>query len=147
MLSSNDKFPQHTTPGIYETTVGEYKLHRGPFVLIYWSSDFRDIDFIAEISKSIEKGMYRDTPIFGASIDSVETHRKLIEEVKTIDFPVLSDVSHLLALKLGVLDESGYSGNACFIVDDAANIVASISIKKYAFPHIRKIIDLFNGAL
>jgi peroxiredoxin len=126
MLSINDQFPIHSISGIFNRKISEYNFGKHAVILVYWGSDYRDLSFIEWLSKNIHHNSYNHASFFGASVDSLETHQKLLQEI-TLDFPVLSDLSHMLALKLGILDKLGYSKNSCFLTDKDGKVKLSFA--------------------
>ena len=64
-----------------------------------------------------------DAEILGASVDSLESHRKWAEELGGVNYPLLSDETKTVSRLYGVLDESeGVCMRATFIINPAKDI-------------------------
>jgi len=62
----------------------------------------------------------RDTQILGVSVDSEFVHfqwRARNEDLKTVPFPMLSDIKRVLAQATGALNADGVADRVTFIVD------------------------------
>ena len=97
-------------------------------VLGHWSLFFfypADFTFvcpteIAAFGKLNEEFADRDAQVLGASVDNEFVHfqwRAQHEELKTLPFPMLSDLKRELAEATGVLNADGVADRATFIVD------------------------------
>ncbi len=91
-------------------------------VLFFWPKDFTFVcpTEIAAFGKLNREFADRDTLLYGVSTDSEFVHlawRSTRDELKTLPFPMLSDLKRSLTAELGVLDETGVAQRATYIVD------------------------------
>jgi len=92
-------------------------------VVFFWPKDFTFVcpTEIAAFSKLDKEFKARDAQVLGVSIDSEFVHlawRSTKEELKSLPFPMLSDIKRELSTSLGILDpEAGVSQRATYIVD------------------------------
>ncbi|MGA2344152.1 MAG: peroxiredoxin [Steroidobacteraceae bacterium] len=92
-------------------------------VLFFWPKDFTFVcpTEIAAFGKLNREFHDRGAELFGVSTDSEYVHlawRRDKEELRTLPFPMLSDIKRELAGALGILDpEAGVAQRATFIVD------------------------------
>lgn len=97
--------------------------HKGKWrVVFFWPKDFTFIcpTEIAAFGKLNDEFADRDAQILGASIDNEFVHynwRLQHEDLKTLPFPMLSDLNRELAEAAGVLNADGVADRATFIVD------------------------------
>ena len=92
-------------------------------VVFFWPKDFTFVcpTEIAAFGKLNDEFADRDAVIYGVSIDSEYVHlawRQNHADLKTLPFPMLSDIRRELSTALGVLDQTeGVALRATFIVD------------------------------
>lgn len=91
-------------------------------VIFFYPKDFTFVcpTEIAAFGKLDEEFQDRDTQILGGSIDNEFAHfnwRATHPELKTVPFPMFSDIKHELIRALGVENEGGVADRATFIVD------------------------------
>jgi len=92
-------------------------------VVFFWPKDFTFVcpTEIAAFGKLNGEFADRDAVIYGISIDSEYVHlawRQNHADLKTLPFPMLSDIRRELSTALGVLDQTeGVALRATFIVD------------------------------
>ncbi|MGO4612763.1 peroxiredoxin [Nocardia sp. 2YAB30] len=97
--------------------------HAGKWrVVFFWPKDFTFVcpTEIAAFGKLNEEFADRDTQVLGASVDNEFVHfqwRAQHEDLKTLPFPLLSDLKRELATATGVLNADGVADRATFIVD------------------------------
>src|SRR5437868_9653994 len=110
-------------PGDYFTTITSED-HPGKWrVVFFWPKDFTFVcpTEIAAFGKLNDEFADRDAVIYGVSIDSEYVHlawRQNHADLKTLPFPMLSDIRRELSTALGVLDQTeGVALRATFIVD------------------------------
>src|SRR6266700_3871349 len=110
-------------PGDYFTTISSDD-HEGKWrVVFFWPKDFTFVcpTEIAAFGKLNDEFSDRDAQILGVSIDSEYVHlawRQNHADLKTLPFPMLSDIRRELSTALGVLDQTeGVALRATFIVD------------------------------
>ena len=92
-------------------------------MVFFWPKDFTfvcptEIAAFGRLEKAFQE---RDAQVLGASIDSEFVHlawRTEKEELRTLPFPMLSDIKRQLSMRLGILDaDAGVAQRATFIVD------------------------------
>lgn len=97
--------------------------HAGKWrIVFFWPKDFTFVcpTEIAAFGKLNEEFADRDAQVLGASVDNEFVHfqwRAQHEELKTLPFPMLSDLKRELAAATGVLNADGVADRATFIID------------------------------
>lgn len=91
-------------------------------VVFFWPKDFTFVcpTEIAAFGKLNDEFADRDTQVLGASIDSEFVHfqwRAQNDDLKTIPFPMMSDIKRELVAATGVLNGDGVADRATFIID------------------------------
>ena len=92
-------------------------------VVFFWPKDFTFVcpTEIAEFGRKNREFQDRDTQVLGASIDSEWVHlawRKDHPDLRSLPFPMMSDIKRELSEMLGILDpRAGVSQRATYIVD------------------------------
>ncbi|MCU1491376.1 MAG: alkyl hydroperoxide reductase [Acidimicrobiaceae bacterium] len=137
MLGIGDRFPdfsltalvggdlsavQASSPEDYFGTVDSASYPGKWKVVFFWPKDFTFIcpTEIAEFGRLNGEFADRDTQVLGASVDNEFVHhawRRQHEDLKTIPFPMLSDLKRELVSATGVLNADGVADRATFIVD------------------------------
>lgn len=119
-------------PDDYFTTVTSDD-HPGKWrVIFFWPKDFTFVCpiEIAAFGRLNDEFADRDTQVLGASVDNEFVHfqwRAQHEDLKTLPFPMLSDLKRELAEAAGVLNADGVADRATFIVDPD-NIIQFVSV-------------------
>ena len=90
--------------------------------MFFWPKDFTFVcpTEIAAFGKLNDEFADRDAQVLGASVDNEFVHfqwRAQHEDLKTLPFPMLSDLKRELAQATGVLNADGVADRATFIVD------------------------------
>ena len=130
MLGIGQKFPGFALTGVVsndlanafqpfdnQTAAGKWQ------VIFFWPKDFTFVcpTEIAAFGKLDRAFRERDAQVYGVSIDSEFVHlawRKEQEELRSLPFPMLSDLKRELSGALGILDaEAGVAQRATYIVD------------------------------
>ncbi|MFI6771656.1 peroxiredoxin [Nocardia sp. NPDC050412] len=97
--------------------------HAGKWrIVFFWPKDFTFVcpTEIAAFGKLNEEFADRDAQVLGASVDNEFVHfqwRAQHEDLKTLPFPMLSDLKRELATATGVLNVDGVADRATFIID------------------------------
>ncbi|WP_431970849.1 peroxiredoxin [Nocardia sp. bgisy134] len=97
--------------------------HAGKWrIVFFWPKDFTFVcpTEIAAFGKLNDEFADRDAQVLGASVDNEFVHfqwRAQHEDLKTLPFPILSDLKRELAAATGVLNADGVADRATFIVD------------------------------
>ncbi|MDE2181917.1 MAG: peroxiredoxin [Alphaproteobacteria bacterium] len=130
MLTVGDKFPQFALKGVISsdanTAFADFTQASDGSkwkVVFFWPKDFTFVcpTEIAGFGKLAKDFKDRDAVIYGVSIDSEYVHlawRQSHPDLKTLPFPMLSDIKRELSTALGILDtESGVAKRATFVVD------------------------------
>ena len=92
-------------------------------VVFFWPKDFTFVcpTEIAEFGRKNREFQDRDAQVLGVSIDSEFVHlawRKDHPDLRTLPFPMMSDIKRELSQALGILDpNAGVSQRATYIVD------------------------------
>ncbi|OBH15303.1 peroxiredoxin [Mycolicibacter terrae] len=109
-------------PDDYFTTISSDD-HPGKWrIVFFWPKDFTFVcpTEIAAFGKLNDEFADRDAQVLGASIDNEFVHfqwRAQHEDLKTLPFPMLSDLNRELVEATGVLNADGVADRATFIVD------------------------------
>jgi alkyl hydroperoxide reductase subunit AhpC len=128
MVQVGDKAPDFILKGIFKGVVGDYATqnYRGKWlVLFFYPADFTFIcpTEVTGFSDLAEEFRADNAEILGVSVDSVETHRKWVQELGGVKFPLLSDEDKKISRLYGVLDErEGLALRATFIMSPAADV-------------------------
>ena len=130
MLGINDKFPQFSGKAVVSNDINSAfvdinnKVYEGKWLIVFfWPKDFTFVcpTEIAEFGKLDDQFKDRDAQIIGVSTDSEFVHlawRQQKDELKTLPFPMFSDIKRDLSQNLGVLDiDAGVARRATYIVD------------------------------
>jgi lipoyl-dependent peroxiredoxin subunit C len=97
--------------------------HAGKWrIVFFWPKDFTFVcpTEIAAFGKLNDEFEDRDAQVLGASVDNEFVHfqwRAQHEDLKTLPFPMLSDLKRELATATGVLNADGVADRATFIID------------------------------
>jgi peroxiredoxin 2/4 len=123
MVVIGDKAPNFTLKGIFQGTVSDFTIQSFPgkwLVLFFYPADFT---FICPTEVTgFNKMAFEDAEIIGVSVDSLESHRKWVEELGGIDYPLLSDNEKTVSRAYDVLDEKqGVCLRATFILNPAGD--------------------------
>jgi peroxiredoxin (alkyl hydroperoxide reductase subunit C) len=137
MLSIGDRFPEYSltalvsgdlsavrasAPEDYFTTIDSTTYAGKWRIVFFWPKDFTFVcpTEIAEFGRLNTEFADRDAQVLGASVDNEYVHyawRNQHEDLKSLPFPMLSDLNRTLAGELGVLNRDGVADRATFIVD------------------------------
>src|SRR4051812_4176323 len=126
LLRVADKAPEFSLPGVFHNKVADYRLaaYAGRWlVLFFYPADFTFIcpTEVMGFSKLADDFAREDAAILGVSVDPIETHRAWGEELRGVEYPLLSDESKALSRSYGVLDErEGVSLRATFIINSTS---------------------------
>ena len=122
VVPGNLKEVEASKPEDYFTTVSS-EVPEGTWrVIFFWPKDFTFVcpTEIAAFGKLNDESEDRDAQVLGASVDNEFVHfqwRAQHDELKTLPFPMLSDLKRELASATGVLNADGVADRATFIVD------------------------------
>src|SRR5206468_11927031 len=128
LLRVGDKAPDLTVQGVLHGETADYSLsaYKGKWlVLFFYPADFTFIcpTEVTGFSKMAKAFADEAAMIFGASVDSIESHRSWAEELGGLEYPLLSDEGKTLSRDYGVLDEKeGVALRATFIINPAGII-------------------------
>jgi lipoyl-dependent peroxiredoxin subunit C len=130
MLNIGDLFPDFTGKAVISSEskpvfidLSQTDYQNKWAVYFFWPKDFTFVcpTEIAEFGKLNRDFCERDAQILGISTDSDYVHfawKQQNDELRNLPFPMFSDITRELSLKLGILDQkNGVSHRATFIVD------------------------------
>ena len=130
MLTVGDKFPSFRLKAVVSLEKGKEfsditsDSHPDRWkVVFFWPKDFTFVcpTEIAAFGKLDKEFKARDAQLLGVSIDSEYVHhawRGTKDELKSLPFPMLSDIKRELTTELGILDkDAGVAQRATYIVD------------------------------
>jgi peroxiredoxin 2/4 len=128
MVTMAARAPEFNLKGIQAGNVADYSLKSFPgkwLVLFFYPADFTFIcpTEVTGFSKFAKEFRAEEAEVFGASVDSIETHRSWIDELGGIDYPLLSDVGKKMSRDYGVLiEKEGVSARATFILNPVREV-------------------------
>lgn len=135
MLGLGEKFPDFNLAACVSREKGKEfaqvsnKDFKGGWaVLFFWPLDFTPVcpTELTEFNKCIRKFSDQDARVYGLSADSQFVHlawRNSHEDLKHLQFPMISDYSKTLATELGILSKDlGAPLRATYIVDPEGTI-------------------------
>jgi peroxiredoxin (alkyl hydroperoxide reductase subunit C) len=128
MIRIGDRAPHFTLKGISRGAVSDFSIqsYQGKWlVLFFYPADFTFIcpTEVTGFNKMAPQFRSEDTEIIGVSVDSLESHRKWVEELGGIDYPLLSDNEKTVSRAYHVLDEKqGVCLRATFILNPAGDV-------------------------
>ena len=130
MLGIGQRFPDFSLTGVISSELaaafrpitqdsfpGKWK------IVFFWPKDFTFVcpTEIAAFGRLEKEFAARDAQVLGVSIDSEFVHlawRREKDELKSLPFPMLSDLKRELSGRLGILDpQAGVAQRATYIVD------------------------------
>jgi peroxiredoxin 2/4 len=124
MAKIGERAPQFTAPAYVNGEFKTVKLedYKGKWVvLFFWPLDFTFIcpTEIRGFAKMEEEFRKNNAVILGASTDSEHSHKAWREQdLKEVNFPLISDMSHAISRDYGVLiEEKGIALRGTFIID------------------------------
>ena len=130
MLGIGQKFPEFSLTGVVSSELDtafkafDQRSFAGKWrVVFFWPKDFTFVcpTEIAAFGKLNREFADRDAQVLGVSTDSEFVHlawRRDKDELRSLPFPMLSDIKRELATSLGILDpEAGVAQRATYIVD------------------------------
>lgn len=128
MIHIGDKAPNFTLKGIFQGTVSDFTIQSFPekwLILFFYPADFTFIcpTEVAGFSKMAHEFRAEGAQILGVSVDSLESHRKWVEELGGVNFPLLSDEGKTVSRLYDVLDEKeGVCLRGTFIISSTGEI-------------------------
>ena len=164
MISVGEKFPAFdlTACSSVEFSKAFEQISDGSYagkwkVYFFWPKDFTFVcpTEIAAFGKANQEFLDRDAQVLGASIDSEFVHHAWREhhpDLKSLPFPMLSDIKRELSTALGILaPKAGVAQRATFIVDPEGYVrfvyVTDLSIGRNPQEVIRVLDALQTGEL
>ena len=130
MLTVGDRFPRFALQAVVSSdpahAFAEVRHDGAPGkwqVVFFWPKDFTFVcpTEIAGFGRLAGEFAARGARLLGASTDSEYVHhawRSTKDELKTLPFPMLSDIKRELSTELGILDqEAGVAQRATYVVD------------------------------
>lgn len=147
LLTIGDQFPDFTLtalkggdlrevnanqPEDYFEEINNQSHHGKWRVIFFYPKDFTFVcpTEIAAFDKLNDEFADRDTQILAGSVDNEFSHfnwRATHPDLKSIPFPMLSDIKHDLISALGVENSGGVADRATFIVDPD-NVIQFVSV-------------------
>jgi peroxiredoxin (alkyl hydroperoxide reductase subunit C) len=164
MLTVGEKFPAFELTAVVDLdlkkafqTITDQSFDGKWKVYFFWPKDFTFVcpTEIAAFGTLNADFAERGAQVLGASIDSEFVHwawRNEQPSLKTLPFPMLSDIKRDLSEQLGILDpKAGVSQRATFIVDPEDTIrfvyVTDLSVGRDPHEVLRVLDALQNGGL
>src|SRR6266850_8603972 len=101
LLRIGDNAPEFNVDGFFQGKVTKYSLASRKekwLVLFFYPADFTFIcpTEVTGFSKMAKAFVDETAMIFGASVDSIDSHRSWAEELGGLEYPLLSDESKTL---------------------------------------------------
>ncbi len=131
MLKPGDPAPPIDLPAV--TAGRESRISLGAIkaelvVLFFYPRDFSFIcpTEVTGFHKALKQFRDEGTAVLGASVDSIDSHRRWAVELGGIDYPLLSDEGGKLARAFGIFDEKEQAAmRATFLIDDKRIVIFS----------------------
>lgn len=123
MVQVSRPAPNFTLEGVAGKEFKDYSLsdyHDNWVVLFFYPLDFTFIcpTEITEFSRRHEEFKELNAEVLGISTDSVHSHRAWLKELGSLNYPLLSDITHEVSRNYGVLlEEKGIALRGTFIID------------------------------
>ncbi|OGT35348.1 MAG: alkyl hydroperoxide reductase [Gammaproteobacteria bacterium RIFCSPHIGHO2_12_FULL_37_14] len=130
MLKIGDRFPQFNATGVISSNIQDAFIDVNLTtytskwkVFFFWPKDFTFVcpTEIAEFGRLHKDFIEREAQLLGVSTDSEFVHlawKQHHDELRSLPFPMLSDIKRELSQSLGILDQqAGVAQRATFIVD------------------------------
>jgi peroxiredoxin (alkyl hydroperoxide reductase subunit C) len=130
MLGIGQKFPAYSLTGVVSNdahsafqTIDSSSYPDKWRIVFFWPKDFTFVcpTEIAAFGRLEKEFRARDAQVLGVSVDNEFVHlawRRSHDDLKTLPFPMLSDLKRELSAALGVLDPAvGVAQRATYIVD------------------------------
>lgn len=123
LLQVREEAPDFTLEGVEGGNFKKYSLkdYRGKWVVLYfYPQDFTFIcpTEITAISRHFAEFEKLNAQVMGCSTDSVYSHKAWLKELGQLKHPLLSDATHQVSRKYGVLMENvGIALRGLFIID------------------------------
>lgn len=125
MLQVSRPAPDFNLEGVDKTgKFNHYKLsaQKGKkwSVVFFYPMDFTFIcpTEITAFSKRFAEFKKLEAVVYGISTDSVHSHKAWLKDLGTLNYPLLSDMSHVVSREYGVLlEEKGIALRGTFIID------------------------------
>jgi peroxiredoxin (alkyl hydroperoxide reductase subunit C) len=133
MLKPGDSAPPFDLPAVIDGRDGRVSLaaiKSELAVLFFYPRDFSIIcpTEVTGFNKALKLFEPEGTTILGASIDSLESHRRWAKELGGIAYPLLVDEGGRLARAYGVFDEKEQVAmRATFVIDSKRTVVFSVA--------------------
>ncbi|MHA1983993.1 MAG: redoxin domain-containing protein [Candidatus Hodarchaeales archaeon] len=131
MITIGNKAPEFTLEGVLKNAVSEYVLNttsvKSWLILFFYPADF---SFICPTELRNFRNHFNElgeTKLWGISVDDIECHKKWINELGGLPFPLLSDIGGKVAEKYQALGPDVKANRATFIIDPEG-IVQSCTI-------------------
>lgn len=168
MLTVGDKFPEFNLVSVIAGDVSQLDVlnafknvtnqdYNGQWkVVFFYPKDFTFIcpTELTGFSDIYDEFKSRGTQVLGVSVDNEFVHlawRKHNASLNYLAYPMLSDIKKELSLELGIVNDSGVSDRALFIVDPDDVIrfvmVTDVSVGRNPQEVLRVLDALQNGGL
>ena len=157
-MKIGDKLPEFLAEAYIDGEIKKISLldYKGKWiVLFFYPADFTFVcpTEIRGFQKKLEDFKKLNAVVFGASTDSVYSHKAWFEkDLKEIKFPILADTSHKISREFGVLiEEEGMALRGTFIFDPKGNlqyqVVSNLDVGRSVDETLRVLQALQTGAL
>lgn len=157
MIQVGQQTPDFEIEGLFEGKFEKFKLstYQGKWVvLFFWPLDFTFVcpTEVTAFSKRIDEFKELNAVVLGGSIDSSYTHLAWSQQIGTIRFPMLSDITKEVSREYGVLiEEQGIALRGLFIIDPEGTlryqVVHDLNIGRNVDEVLRVIKALQTGEL
>ena len=157
MVQVGQQVPEFSGEAVFEGKFKDIKLndYKGKWlVLFFWPLDFTFVcpTEVTAFSKRIDEFKALNADIVGASIDSKFTHLAWSDQIGSINYPMLSDITKDISREYGILiEDEGIALRGLFIVDPDGKlryqVVHDLSIGRNVDEVLRVIKALQTGEL
>ncbi len=131
MLKPGDSAPPIDLPAVTggrESRVSFGIIKTELVVLFFYPRDFSFIcpTEVTGFNKALKSFTDESTAVLGASVDSIDSHRRWAAELGGVDYPLLADEGGKLARAYGVFDEKEQVAmRATFLIDQKRAVIFS----------------------
>ncbi|MBU0612542.1 peroxiredoxin [Patescibacteria group bacterium] len=156
-IQVNRPAPKFELEGVKKEEVKKYHLndYKGKWVVLY----FYPLDFtfvcpteITAFSKRLKDFKKLNTEVLGCSTDSIHSHKAWLKDLGDLGYPLLSDMTHEVSSKYGVLlADEGVAQRGLFIIDPEGElryqVVHDIDVGRNVDEVLRVLEALQSGGL
>lgn len=157
MIKVGNNAPDFELEGFLKDKVRSYSLkdYKNRWVvLFFYPADFTFVcpTEITSLNDKLAEFKKLSADVLGVSVDSIHSHKKWVEDLGGLDFPLLSDFHKRISRNYNVLiEETGISMRGTFIIDPQGKIrymvVSDDNVGRNTEETLRVLLALQTGKL